>query len=118
MYRYYNANPRDLLIDDCVIRSISVAEGISWNECQRKLSDLANDEAMLLNDVEFVEDYLDERYPRKCCKDMTVGEFCRICPRGHFVVTMKGHITAIIDNVIVDTFDCSNRIMKCCWQIM
>ena len=118
MYQYYNANPRDLLIDDCVNRSISVAEGISWNECQRKLSDLANDEAMLLNDVEFVEDYLDERYPRKCCKDMTVGEFCRICPRGHFVVTMRGHITAIIDNVIVDTFDCSNRIMKCCWQIM
>ena len=60
MYRYYNANPRDLLVDDCVLRSISVAEGISWNECQRKLSDLANDEAMLLNDVEFVENYLDE----------------------------------------------------------
>ena len=118
MYQYYNANPRNLLVDDCVIRSISVAEGISWNKCQKKLSDLANDEAMLLNDVEFVEDYLDEKYPRKCCKDMTVGEFCRTCPRGHFVVTMRGHITAIIDNVIVDTFDCSNRIMKCCWQIM
>lgn len=35
-----------------------------------------------------------------------------------FVATMNGHITAIIDNVIVDTFDCSNRMIKCCWQIM
>lgn len=118
MYRYYNANPRDLLIDDCVLRSISVAEGISWNECQSKLSYLANKEAMLLNDVEFVENYLDERYPRECCEDMTIGEFCRICPRGHFVVTTRGHITAIIDNVIVDTFDCSNRKMWCCWKVM
>jgi hypothetical protein len=118
MYKYYNANPKNLLIDDCVLRSISVAEGISWNECQRKLSYLANEEAMLLNDVEFVENYLDERYPRECCKDMTIGEFCKICPKGHFVVTTRGHITAIIDNVIVDTFDCSNRIMWCCWKIM
>lgn len=118
MYSYYNANPRNLLIDDCVLRSISVAEGISWNDCQEKLSYLANKEAMLLNDVEFVEGYLDERYPRKCHHEMTVGEFARGCPRGHFVVTMEGHITAIIDNIIVDTFDCSNRIMWCCWKIM
>ena len=118
MYKYYNANPRKLLIDDCVLRSISVAEGITWEECQKKLSKLANKEAMLLNDVEFVEKYLDERYPRKCYKNMTIGQFCRTCSKGHFVVTTKGHITAIIDDVIVDTFDCSNRIMMCCWQIM
>lgn len=118
MYKYYNANPRKLLIDDCVLRSISVAEGTTWEECQKKLSKLANKEAMLLNDVEFVEKYLDERYPRKCYKNMTIGQFCRTCSKGHFVVTTKGHITAIIDNVIVDTFDCSNRIMMCCWQIM
>lgn len=29
MYKYYNANPKGLLTDDCVLRSISVAEGIS-----------------------------------------------------------------------------------------
>ena len=118
MFKYYNANPQKLLINDCVLRSISVAEGISWNECQEKLSYLANKKAMLLNDVEFVEDYLDDRYPRECCNNMTVGEFAKNCPKGHFVVTMNGHITAIIDNVIVDTFDCSDRIMWCCWKIM
>lgn len=118
MFKYYNANPQKLLINDCVLRSISVAEGISWNECQEKLSYLANKKAMLLNDVEFVESYLDDRYIRKCCENMTVGEFAKKCPKGHFVATMNGHITAIIDNVIVDTFDCSDRIMWCCWEIM
>lgn len=118
MYKFYNANPKGFFIDDCVLRSISVAEGISWNECQKKLSYLANKEAMLLNDVIFVEKYLDGKYNRKCYNNISVGEFARNCPKGHFVVTMNGHITAIIDNVIVDTWDCSKRIMKCCWQIM
>lgn len=118
MYKFYNANPKGLFTDDCVLRSISVAEGITWSECQEKLSYLSNKEAKILNDVSFVEDYLDKRYPRKCYNNMTVGEFSKMCPKGHFVVTMNGHITAIIDNVIVDTFDCSKRIMKCCWQIM
>lgn len=117
MYRYYNANPKQLLTDDCVLRAISSAEGISWNECQRKLSYYSGEEGMLLNDAIFVEKYLDERYPRKCYNDMTVGEFAKNCPKGNFVVTMKGHITAIINNVVVDTFDCSDRIMWCCWQI-
>ena len=118
MYRYYNANPKGLLTDDCVLRSISVAEGISWNDCQKKLSYLSGKQGLLLNDVTFVEDYLDRLYPRKCYRDMTIGEFSNMCPKGHFVVTTKGHITAIIDNVIVDTFDCSDRILDCCWQIM
>lgn len=118
MYRYYNANPKNILTDDCVIRGISVAEGISWDECQNKLSYLSGLEGKILNDVTFVEKYLDERYPRQCYYDTTIGEFARRCPKGHFLVTTNGHITAIIDNVIVDTFDCSDRIMKCCWKIM
>lgn len=117
MYKFYNANPKKLFIDDCVLRSISVAEGISWKDCHQKLSYLSSKRGRLLNEVFFVEEYLDERYPRKCFKNMSVGEFASLCPKGHFVVTMNGHITAILNNVIVDTFDCSDRIMKCCWQI-
>lgn len=118
MYKFYNANPKGLFTDDCVLRSISVAEGITWQECQEKLSRLSNKEAKILNDVSFVEDYLDSKYARKCYKNITIGQFAKRCPKGHFVATMNGHITAIIDNIIVDTFDCSKRIMKCCWQIM
>ena len=79
---------------------------------------LSREYGVLLNNVKFVEDYLDKRYPRICYDNMTIGEFSKIAPKGHFVATMNGHITAIIDNVIVDTFDCSDRIIKCCWQIM
>lgn len=117
-YYFYNANPKGLFTEDCTCRSIAVAEGITWEECHEKLSDLSRKYGVILNDSRFIEDYLDKRYPRICYKDMSVGEFSKIAPKGHFVVTMRGHITAIIDNVIVDTFDCSDRQMLCCWQIM
>ena len=117
MYRYLNKNPLGIDTEDCVLRSISVAEGISWNECQRKLSYLSGKEGKILNDAEFVENYLHKRYPRKCYQGMTIGEFAEFCPKGNFVVTTKGHIVAIINNVILDTWDCSDKIMKCCWQI-
>lgn len=117
-YYYYNANPKGLFTEDCVCRSISVAEGISWEQCHEKLSDLSRKEGKILNDAEFVEKYLNERYPRICFYDMTIGEFAKDAPKGHFVATMNGHITAIIDNIIVDTFDCSDRRIKCCWKIM
>lgn len=116
-YFFYNANPKGLFTDDCVCRSISVAEGITWEQCHEKLSDLSREEGKLLNDADFVEHYLDERYPRLCFYDMTVGDFSKAAPKGHFVATMNNHITAIIDNIIVDIFDCSDRKIKCCWQI-
>ena len=117
MYRYFNANPYNVLTDDCVLRCISVCEGISWAECHEKLSYLSSKEGKILNDAVFVENYLDERYPRQCYDNITVGEFAEICPKGNYAVTTKGHIIAIVNNVIVDTYDSSNRIVKCCWKI-
>ena len=116
-YRFYNANPFNVFTDDCVLRCISVCEGISWDECHKKLSYLSAKEGKLLNDVEFVENYLDKRYPKECYKNITVGEFAKKAPKGNFAVTTRGHIVAVIDNVIVDTFDSSKRIMKCAWLI-
>lgn len=117
-YYKYNANPKGILTDDCVLRALSVAEGTSWEETQKKLSRLSAKEGRLLNDKIFIEKYLNERYPRKCYRNMTIGEFSEICPKGHFVVTTKGHIVAIIDNVIVDTWDSSNKVMDCCWEVI
>ena len=38
MFRYANVNPNNANINDCTIRAISVAEGISWDEAYEKLS--------------------------------------------------------------------------------
>ena len=117
MYRYYNANSKGNFVNDCVVRAIAVAEKKSWDETYDKLSAIAQDEGILLDDVEFVEGYLDKRYRRVCHYSKTVGEFIDEYPKGTFLVTMDGHITVIIDGVLYDTFDCRNRRMFCSWEV-
>jgi len=88
MFRYYNANEFGHDIEDCTIRAISVAEGISWDRAYRKLSDYARERGLMISSVESIEEYLDDNYQRFCEADMTVGEFAYMNPYGTFLVTM------------------------------
>lgn len=117
MYKYYNKNPQNNFIDDCVIRSISVAEGKTWEEVYEELSDLAKEQGLLFSSVPFVEEYLDSKYDRVCYHGKSVGDFVEEHPFGIYLITMNSHITCCYYGVIVDTFDCRNRIMKCCWEV-
>lgn len=117
MFRYYNANEFGHDIADCTIRAISVAEGISWDEAYRKISDYARERGLMMSSVENIEEYLDDNYQRVCPIDLTVGEFAYNNPYGVFLVTMEGHISTIIDGEIVDTFDPSDRILFCAWFV-
>ena len=117
MFKYYNANPYGNNISDCVIRSISVLTNRNWHDVYNELSDLAGDVGLLFSNVEFVEDYLDKRYPRECHYAKTVGEFAKEYPHGKYAITMDNHITSLINGDIIDTFDPSNRIIRCSWRI-
>ena len=117
MFTYYNANEFGYDIEDCTIRAISVAEGISWDKAYRKLSDYARVRGLMMNSVESIEKYLDDNYERTCEDYMTVGEFAYENPKGTFLVTMPGHIVAVVDGEIIDTFDPSDRIMFCAWNV-
>lgn len=116
-YEYYNANPYNRHISDCVVRALSVLTNRSWHEVYDELTDLAGDVGLMFDRVEFVEDYLDDRFPRECHYSKTIGEFAKEHPIGKYAVTMNGHITAIINGKIIDTFNPSNRIMRCAWLI-
>lgn len=117
MYKFYNANSKGNYVNDCVVRAIAVAEGKSWDETYEELSEIAQDEGILLDDVEFVENYLDKRYKRQCHYAKTVGEFCEEFPTGIYLVTMKGHITVVIAGVVYDTYDCRGERMWCSWKV-
>ena len=118
MYKYYNANPYGNNIDDCVVRSLSVLTDKSWEQVYDELSDLSGDVGLLFSNVAFVEDYLDDRYPRECHYAKTIGEFANEHPEGRYAVTTDGHITAILEGgIIIDTFNPSDRVMRCAWKI-
>ena len=117
MYKFYNANALGNSVNDCVVRAISKAQGKTWDETYEELSYIAQEEGILLDDVNFVENYLDKRYRRTCHYSKTVGEFAKEHKRGTYLITMEGHITTIIDGIIYDTFDCSDRRMWCAWTV-
>lgn len=117
MYKYYNANAHNNFVDDCTIRAISLAEDLTWNEAYYKLSNLARESGLMMDDVRFIEDYLDRKYDRECFAKTSVGEFIHAHPRGIYLITMPNHITVSVNGTIFDTFDCSDRIMKCAWRV-
>lgn len=117
MYRFYNANSKGNFVNDCVVRAVSFAEKKSWDETYDELSDLAQEKGILLDDVNFVEDYLDERYKRVPHCSKTIGEFIEEYPRGRYLITMTGHITTVINGVLYDTFDCRDRRIWCVWVV-
>lgn len=121
MYRYLNKNPKARDVNDCVIRSISCAEDRSWDNVYDELSELAQKEGILLDDVRFVEPYLDNKYERTCYKNnkfaMTVREFIDSHSSGTYLITMQGHITCVKEGVLYDTWDCRERHIWCAWEV-
>lgn len=117
MYKFYNANVHGNFVNDCVVRAIAVAECKTWDEAFDYLSDLAQEEGILLDDVNFVENYLDSMYERVPHYAKTVGEFAEEYPIGTYLVTMPNHITVIVNSTVYDIFDCRNRTMWSAWKV-
>lgn len=115
MFKYYNANPRHRRVNDCTIRAISLATKQTWDATYSKMSDFAQSQAIMLDEVAYIDEYLDRNflkvYSRKRDSYLTVGDFVRKNPRGVYLITMNGHITCAIDGIVYDTFDPTSRLI-------
>ena len=116
MFTYYNANPYERNVNDCSVREISLATNTSWDNTYDRLSEYAKRQKITFSEVEFLNDYLEERFEKFIPKYRveTLQDFLDQNVKGRFLVTMAGHITCVIDGVLYDTFDCSNRYV---WNI-
>lgn len=114
MFKYYNANPRGRRVNDCTVRAVSLATGLSWDEAYVELSKFAQAQAIMPDDVIYINEYLERHFDKVCgCrgKNISVEEFVEKHPYGTFLITMNGHITCCIDGCIYDTFNPGNRMV-------
>ena len=118
MFKYYNAHPRRLSVDDCVKRSITLATGIPYIEVQKGLNDHKKITRVKRfyhppNPRSYMEKVLGfERVvvaPKADGTCVTVEEFAKLHPLGRYVLSILGHWTACIDGVIYDTWDCGEE---------
>ena len=117
-FRYYNAHPRKLSVDDCVKRSIALTTGIPYLEVQKGL----NAHKKITGVERFYHNPNPESYMEKVLgfprivvpkkadgTRVTVEEFSKSHSCGRFVVSISGHWTACIDGIVYDTWDCSKK---------
>lgn len=117
MYKYLNNNALGKFENDCVVRSISCATGKSWDRVYEHLSDIAQSQGTMMDDRDFVIDYLDRRYETVPVNDMTVGDVSDEYRDCIVLITMQGHITCSKYGIIYDSFDPRKRKAEYCWIV-
>lgn len=117
MYKFHNNNALGLFENDCTVRAISTATGNSWDDTYKHLSNTARLQGTMMDDKDFIRDYLDAHYDRLYGIPKTVGEVAGAYPNNILLITMNGHITCSMYGIIYDSFDCRERIAEYCWKI-
>ena len=126
MYTYYNAHPKGLLVGDCVKRAISKAANMDYMEVQRelnrhkKVTGCSNyyDHNHGTHYVEHVLHGVKMSFPAVKGKPRMNGErFCKAYPKGHYILSMAGHLSCCIDGVIYDTWDCSDKCVYTAYKV-
>jgi hypothetical protein len=123
MFKEFNAHPKGIKTGDCVVRAIATAKNIDYLECRRVLNRSKRELGYSsYKDTKFLYDYLKD-YPRLIFKPVKGeprikgSDFTALHPKGTYILKMAGHITACIDGVILDTWDCSYRSVYTAWEI-
>lgn len=107
MFVYYNANPANKLVGDCVVRTLTVVFQDTWRHIFADLTmmgyfsyDMPNANAimaeyLMLNGFSYHD--IDEYY--------TIRDFAMDHPTGIYVIATGTHVVAIKDGFYFDTSD-------------
>ena len=105
-FHYFNANPKNKVTSDCIIRAISTATGISYENVMKDLYELSVKTGYMLNDDKCYSTYLKilgwKKYkqPRKEDNTKYTGEeFCEYCEEYSdttYVPYIRGNVIAHI----------------------
>lgn len=116
-YEYFNPNPENRAVGDCVIRAICKAFDYDWERayCEVCL------QGFILHDIPSSDSvwgtYLKRNgfkkfmLPDICPDCYTVSDFSENCPVGTYVVKTAGHVLTIVDGIIYDSWDSSNEVV-------
>ena len=119
-YKYYNHNPDNLKIKDCVCRAISTALGLCYEAIDNLLEITAQvyqcDKLCVCCYSRLLEEVL--CYNRvECGFQKTVNDIAAEFPRNKVIVRVDAHLTTSVYGNILDIWDCSDELVDCYWII-
>lgn len=124
MWKKANANPAGKLVDDCVVRAISIATNQSWLKVYDDIYLTGRAEFDMPNSNDVWGLYLYRLgfepfvLPSRCPRCVTIETFCRIFPIGTYIIGTGSHAVAIIDGDYYDTWDSGNQIASYFWRVI
>ncbi len=112
-----NPNTQKKLVDDCVIRALSIILDKPWEFIYDELSDLGREmyEPSISNNV-WTRYLLDNGFIRKVIPDTcpdncyAIWQFTYDHPEGEYILATGSHVVAVIDGDYYDTWDSGNEI--------
>lgn len=120
-YIFYNPNPKNKIVGDCVIRAISKLTGMSWDTTFTKLAatafemkDMPSSNAVwgtLLEKMGYFRVHL----PIECPNCYTVREICKDFPKGRYLIAADSHVVTIVDGFYYDAWDSGDVIGLYLW---
>lgn len=116
-YKYSNNNALGKFEEDCTVRAISCATNRSWVCVYEYLSDLAQSQGTMMDNRNFIINYLDSEYYRVPNIYGSVGEVSEEFQDNIILITMPGHITCSKYGIIYDTFDPRDRETEFVWIV-
>ena len=116
MFIQANSNPVNKLVDDCVIRALSIIMDKPWLFIYDELSDLGREmyEPSISNNVWskylFMNGFKRHIIPNTCPDCYSVRRFCLDHPYGEYVLATGSHVIAVIDGNYYDTWDSGDEV--------
>lgn len=118
---HYNPNPVGRNVEDCAVRAVAKALGVSWEKAYTLIisagygmGDMPHSNSVwgaVLRQNGFYRKAL----PDKCPDCYTAEDFCRDHPRGIYVLGFGRHVATVIDGKLYDSWDSSREIPQYYW---
>ena len=119
-FKYYNHNPDNNTIEDCVCRAISTAIGLCYDAVNNLLTLIAKeygcDKLCVCCYSNLLEDVL--CYERHSCRfRKTVAEVAAEHSKNKVIIRVDQHLTVAVYGNVLDIWDCSDEPVDCYWIV-
>ena len=123
-WQFYNPNPvRTDGVGDCAVRAVAKALDMTWERAYVELcmngflmGDLPNSD-LVWGSVLRLHGFSRDVIPNTCPDCYTVNDFCRDHPQGAYVLKSNGHVAAVRDGILYDSWDSGMNVPQYYWYL-